>query len=110
MQDATAWTQTRRRLLASTILLAAASVTPPAHAEPGDKIRPIVLLTKPQSVDPSLFQAAQLAVQQWAQARPEHHRTGGQQLAAAIPGLERSPEMGRNHLGDGRKARTQRSR
>lgn len=34
-------------------------------AEVGDKIRPIVLLSKPQANDPSLFQAAQLAVQQW---------------------------------------------
>jgi peptide/nickel transport system substrate-binding protein len=37
-----------------------------AHAEgPGDKIRPLTLLSKPQANDPSLFQAAQLAVQQW---------------------------------------------
>lgn len=65
MPHAMAWTPTRRRLLASTTMLAAAGLARPARAEPGDRIRPIVLLSKPQSVDPSLFQAAQLAAQQW---------------------------------------------
>ena len=53
---------TRRTMLAATTMLAAY----PAFAQTaGDKIRPIVLLSKPQANDPSLFQAAQLAVQQW---------------------------------------------
>ena len=59
---------TRRHLLAATTVLAASSAaTSSAWAQlaPGDKIRPIVLLSKPQANDPSLFQAAQLAVQQW---------------------------------------------
>lgn len=61
------WTPTRRALLGSSALLAAGLAGRPAEAAgtPGDKIRPIVLLSKPQANDPSLFQAAQLAVQQW---------------------------------------------
>lgn len=53
---------TRRMLLASSALFAAGLAR---AAEPGDKIRPIVMLSKPQANDPSLFQAAQLAAQQW---------------------------------------------
>ena len=57
----------RRLLLAgSTALFAAPVAVREAFAQtPGDKIRPIVLLSKPQASDPSLFQAAQLAIQQW---------------------------------------------
>jgi peptide/nickel transport system substrate-binding protein len=64
MPDDTRWTPTRRTLLASTALFAASARSARAEA-PGDKIRPITLLSKPQANDPSLFQAAQLAVQQW---------------------------------------------
>ena len=53
---------TRRTVLGTT---AAALAAGPAHAEPGDKIRPLVLISKPQAVDPAQFQAAQLAMQQW---------------------------------------------
>ncbi len=65
MQDPTM--PTRRALLAAST----AAFAMPAlrgHAQtsvPGDKIRPITLVSKPQANDPSLFQAAQLAVQQW---------------------------------------------
>ena len=55
---------TRRMLLASTAVLAVGVRRLRAEA-PGDKIRPIALLSKPQANDPSLFQAAQIAVQQW---------------------------------------------
>ena len=66
MPDVAGWTPTRRALLGSTALLAAGQA-PAWAATPaaGDKIRPLVLLSKPQAVDPSLFQAAQIAVQQW---------------------------------------------
>jgi peptide/nickel transport system substrate-binding protein len=64
MTDTTRWTPTRRALLGSTALLAAAAAGAKA-ATPGDRIRPIVMLSKPQANDPSLFQAAQLAMQQW---------------------------------------------
>jgi peptide/nickel transport system substrate-binding protein len=67
MPNDTRWTPTRRALLGSTALLATGT-TRAAMAQskvPGDKIRPLVLLSKPQANDPSLFQAAQLAVQQW---------------------------------------------
>lgn len=62
---------TRRMMLAATTMLVARPAvaqpapTQPAPTQPGDKIRPIVLLSKPQANDPSLFQAAQIAVQQW---------------------------------------------
>ncbi|WP_216851316.1 ABC transporter substrate-binding protein [Acidisphaera sp. L21] len=57
---------TRRAMLAaSTAALAVHAVGAQAAGSPGDKIRPIVLLSKPQASDPSLFQAAQLAAQQW---------------------------------------------
>ena len=67
MTDTTRWTPTRRALLGSTALLAAGVAgTTGARAEAaGDKIRAMVMLSKPQANDPSLFQAAQLAVQQW---------------------------------------------
>ena len=66
MPDPRRWTPTRRALLASTALLAAGSARAEAPDDKaGDKIRPIVLLSKPQANDPSLFQAAQLVVQQW---------------------------------------------
>jgi peptide/nickel transport system substrate-binding protein len=62
--DHTLKTTRRAMLAASTAALALRTVT--AHAEAaGDKIRPIVMLSKPQAADPSLFQAAQLAAQQW---------------------------------------------
>ena len=53
---------TRRMVLAATTALVA---LPAAAQTPGDKIRPIILLSSPQANDPSLFQAAQLAIQQW---------------------------------------------
>ena len=57
---------TRRALLAaSTALFASPAMRAAAAATPGDKIRPVALLSKSQASDPSLFQAAQLAVQQW---------------------------------------------
>ena len=55
----------RRMMLGASTALFAWPVGRALAAEAGDKIRPIVLLTKPQANDPSLFQAAQLAVQQW---------------------------------------------
>ena len=65
---------TRRALLGSTALLAVGA--PAARAEAGDKIRPIVLLSKPQANDPSLYQAAQLAVQQWKKLGVNIQRPG----------------------------------
>src|ERR1700710_1555597 len=53
---------TRRTVLGTT---AAALASGPAPAEAGDKIRPLVLLSKPQAVDPAQYQAAQLAMQEW---------------------------------------------
>jgi peptide/nickel transport system substrate-binding protein len=59
---------TRRALLAASTALLALR-TAPGSAQtasgPGDKIRAITLLSKPQANDPSLFQAAQIAAQQW---------------------------------------------
>ena len=58
-------TLSRRALLAGSTALLAGGL-PPAFADGlGDKIRPLVLLSSPQANDPSLFQAAQLAIQQW---------------------------------------------
>ena len=62
--DHTTKTTRRAMLAASTAALALRTMGARA-AEAGDKIRPIVLLSKPQAADPSLFQAAQLAAQQW---------------------------------------------
>jgi peptide/nickel transport system substrate-binding protein len=56
---------TRRSFLAATTALFALPAERALAAEGGDKIRPIVLLSRPQANDPALFQAAQLAVQQW---------------------------------------------
>jgi peptide/nickel transport system substrate-binding protein len=56
---------TRRMLLASTALFASGVARARAADGPGDKIRPLVMLSKPQANDPSMYQAAQLAVQQW---------------------------------------------
>jgi peptide/nickel transport system substrate-binding protein len=53
---------TRRTALGAA---AAALTTGPAHAEAGDKIRPLVLISKPQAVDPAQFQAGLLAIQEW---------------------------------------------
>ena len=65
MPDAHRRSLSRREVLAGSTALLAGGV-PRAFAEgAGDKIRPLVLLSKPQANDPSLFQAAQLAVQQW---------------------------------------------
>jgi peptide/nickel transport system substrate-binding protein len=36
-----------------------------ARAEAGDAIRPLVLISKPQAVDPAQYQAAQLVMQEW---------------------------------------------
>jgi peptide/nickel transport system substrate-binding protein len=46
-------------------MLAMPALRASAAAAAGDKIRPVALLSKTQASDPSLFQAAQLAVQQW---------------------------------------------
>ena len=52
----------RRHLMAGAASLAAM----PALADtPGDKIRPLVLIMRPQAVDPAQYQAAQLAMQAW---------------------------------------------
>ena len=56
---------TRRSLLAATTALIAIPAWRARAETPGDKIRPIVLISKTQASDPSLFQAAQLAMQQW---------------------------------------------
>ena len=64
MATTSRWQPTRRTLLASTALFATGLARAGA-AEPGDKVRPLILLSNPQANDPSLFQAAQLAVQQW---------------------------------------------
>jgi peptide/nickel transport system substrate-binding protein len=56
---------TRRAVLAGT----SASLALASHGlraePPGDKIRPLVLISKPQAVDPAQYQAAQLALQEW---------------------------------------------
>lgn len=53
---------TRRHLLAGATAFGAL----PAWADtPGDKIRPLVMIMKPQAVDPAQFQAAQLIMQEW---------------------------------------------
>jgi peptide/nickel transport system substrate-binding protein len=56
---------TRRALLAgasASLALAA----PALRAETaGDKIRPVVLLSRPQAIDPAQYQAAQLCMQEW---------------------------------------------
>jgi peptide/nickel transport system substrate-binding protein len=66
MQDTFKAMPTRRAVLAgSTALLTVPASGARADTTPGDKIRPIALISKPQANDPSLFQAAQLAVQQW---------------------------------------------
>ncbi len=56
---------TRRTVLAASTAALALRAVGAGAAEAGDRIRPIVLLSKPQAADPSLFQAAQLAAQQW---------------------------------------------
>jgi peptide/nickel transport system substrate-binding protein len=56
---------TRRAVLAGSAAALATAATGARAQAAGDKIRPIVLLSKPQANDPSLFQAAQLAAQQW---------------------------------------------
>ena len=58
-------TTTRRAVLAASTAALALRTAGARAADAGDKIRPIVLLSKPQAADPSLFQAAQLAAQQW---------------------------------------------
>ena len=58
-------TTTRRTVLAASAAALALRTAGARAADAGDKIRPIVLLSKPQAADPSLFQAAQLAAQQW---------------------------------------------
>jgi peptide/nickel transport system substrate-binding protein len=45
----------------------AASVLPVAAADPGDRVRKLVMLSAPQSSDPQEFQAAQLLAQAWRQ-------------------------------------------
>ena len=52
---------TRRGVLGGAITMASAR----AHADAGDTIRPLVLLSKPQATDPAQYQAAQLAMQEW---------------------------------------------
>ena len=55
---------TRRAVLGGTAS-ALALASGAAHAEAGDAIRPLVLICKPQAVDPAQYQAAQLAMQEW---------------------------------------------
>jgi peptide/nickel transport system substrate-binding protein len=53
---------TRRGVIAWAAALTATS----ANADtPGDKIRPLVLISRPQAVDPAQYQAAQLVMQEW---------------------------------------------
>ncbi|WP_428487431.1 ABC transporter substrate-binding protein [Rhodopila sp.] len=55
-----------RRTLLSGASAALALGAEPLHAEtPGDPIRPLVLISKPQANDPAQYQAAQLAMQEW---------------------------------------------
>lgn len=60
---------TRREMLAGAAAAASTTLAAPAvrAATPGDKIRPLVLLTKPQAMDPAEFMAAQLCAQIWRQ-------------------------------------------
>jgi peptide/nickel transport system substrate-binding protein len=65
----TAFTLSRRALLASSALTLLPAVTPSLAqaATPGDKIRKITLLSAAQASDPQEFQAAQLVAQSWRQ-------------------------------------------
>jgi peptide/nickel transport system substrate-binding protein len=55
---------TRRDVVAGAATLAL--VASSAFADtPGDKIRPLMLIARPQAVDPAQFQAAQLVAQEW---------------------------------------------
>src|SRR5439155_16525714 len=45
----------------------AAGLATPAHAQPADQVRKIVLLTDTQGASPQAFQAAQLIAQTWRQ-------------------------------------------
>ena len=65
MQDDTRPAPTRRTVLAATTALFAFPAAAALAQAVGDKIRPIALLSRPQANDPAMFQAAQLAVQQW---------------------------------------------
>jgi peptide/nickel transport system substrate-binding protein len=56
---------TRRAILSGGVATLAMT-SQPLHAEAaGDAIRPLVLISKPQAIDPAQYQAAQLAMQEW---------------------------------------------
>jgi len=55
---------TRRTVLASAAALGLTGSQAKADA-PGDAIRPLVLVCKPQATDPAQYQAAQLCLQEW---------------------------------------------
>lgn len=65
----TAFTLSRRALLASSALSLLPTIMPglAQAATPGDKIRKITLLSAAQASDPQEFQAAQLVAQSWRQ-------------------------------------------
>ncbi len=56
---------TRRAVLAAGATAALGLSGTDAHAEAGDPIRPLVLISKPQATDPAQYQAAQLCMQEW---------------------------------------------
>jgi peptide/nickel transport system substrate-binding protein len=56
---------TRRAVLAAGATAALGLGSSEAHAEAGDPIRPLVLISKPQATDPAQYQAAQLCMQEW---------------------------------------------
>jgi peptide/nickel transport system substrate-binding protein len=56
---------TRRAVLATAGATAALGLASARAAEPGDAIRPLVLICKPQATDPAQYQAAQLCLQEW---------------------------------------------
>jgi peptide/nickel transport system substrate-binding protein len=74
---------TRRALLAgASASLALAAPTLRAETA-GDKIRPIVLLSRPQAIDPAQYQAAQLCMQEW-------HKLGLKVTLQVLPPTQQS--------------------
>ncbi|UFN48922.1 ABC transporter substrate-binding protein [Roseomonas sp. OT10] len=55
----------RQLLLAATSLTALPHLPAAAQGAPGDPIRPIVLITRPQAAAPAAWQAAELIAQEW---------------------------------------------
>src|SRR5580698_3963148 len=55
----------RRDVLAGAAATMALATSAAKAQGAGDKIRPLVLIARPQAVDPAQFQAAQLAAQEW---------------------------------------------